>query len=500
MADQGHFQTFFYIHVYCIFIHMQTLTHTHTLDKNSQSTASSFVPSPPAAAVSGPTTSSANKDRVKDKGRDKGGGATPVSSNSKQNKNVSKSSSGAPITKHTGSSSSLSTGKPNYSNKSTPSSSKTKSSKVSPSPSSSSAKFNSKSSISHSGSNSAKPKGKPVVQASNFQDLLKTAKQNASGDKIASKLDKSACTGKLLDGAKLKEPTRSSSPVGRSLLERNHLRLKNKRSYDVMKQGMNPRGTLPGGASSGNYSAGMGLAKSSEFKSRLGSTLSPTKSNDLVRRPLRSPVTSCPPPSLPPSKHNGMRSSSQLERADKMPRQGGSFASGSTSSKARATTAPQQSTSSLSSTKGGSGGVRGSKTPFPPLSSLTPQQIQKLKAARAAAALSGGGMPPTKKKKALNPTAFYGSAAATILQRKGQPKLTASGPLKYTSSYVDEMMDYLRSEGVNGVEDLYSDEEVEEMDDFIASDDEFIDDSEDDGDYSSAIRKIFGYDRSRQVL
>ena len=106
-------------------------------------------------------------------------------------------------------------------------------------------------------------------------------------------------------------------------------------------------------------------------------------------------------------------------------------------------------------------------------------------------------MPPTKKKKALNPTAFYGSAAATILQRRGQPKLTASGPLKYTSSYVDEMMDFLRSEGVNGVEDLYSDEEDDGLEDFIASDDEFIDDSEMEGDYSSAIRKIFGYDRSR---
>ena len=108
-------------------------------------------------------------------------------------------------------------------------------------------------------------------------------------------------------------------------------------------------------------------------------------------------------------------------------------------------------------------------------------------------------MPPTKKKKPVNPAAFYGSAAASLLQRRGQPKLTASGPLKYTSSYVDEMMDFLQSEGVNGVEDLYSDEEEGEMDDFIASDDEFIDDSEEGGDYSSAIRKIFGYDRSRQV-
>lgn len=312
------------------------------------------------------------------------------------------------------------------------------------------------------------------------------------------------CAGKSpLDGAKLKEPARrSSSPVGRSLLERNHSRLKNKRSYDVMKRGINPNDSSPppppsvaGG--SGNYpSGGTSLAaKSGQLKSRLGSTVSQAKSNDLVRRPLRSPATNGPPTSLPPSKQNGMRSSSQLERVDKNPRQGGSRATASTSSmstKAQSTASP---------TKGGNdGGVRGSKTPFPPLSSLTPQQIQKLKAARAAA-LAGGGMPPAKKKKTVNPTAFYGSAAASLLQRRGQPKLTASGgPLKYTSSYVDEMMDFLQSEGLNGVEDLYSDEEEGEMDDFIASDDDFIDDSEEGGDYSSVIGKIFGYDRSRQVL
>ena len=276
----------------------------------------------------------------------------------------------------------------------------------------------------------------------------------------------------------------------------------------MMKRGINPKDSSPppppsraASGSGGNYpSGGTSLAaKSGQMKSRLGPAVSQAKSNDLVRRPLRSPGTNGPPTSLPPSKQNGMRSSSQLEQADKMSRLSGS----------RAHTAPTSSTSTkaqstASSTKGGNnnnGGVRGSRTPFPPLSSLTPQQIQKLKTARAAAALAGGGMPPAKKKKTMNPTAFYGSAAASLLQRRGQPKLTASGgPLKYTSSYVDEMMDFLRSEGVNGVEDLYSDEEEGEMDDFIASDDEFIDDSEEGGDYSSVIGKIFRYDRSRQVF
>ena len=139
-------------------------------------------------------------------------------------------------------------------------------------------------------------------------------------------------------------------------------------------------------------------------------------------------------------------------------------------------------------------GLRGTKTPsLRPPSSLTPQRLRAAQAARAAAASSA----PPVKKKVLNPNTFYGSAAARILQRKGEPKVSL--PLnKYTSSYVDEMLDYLRIEGMNGVDDLYSDEE--EMDDFIASDDDdFIDDSEDVEDYSSVIGKIFGYDRSRQV-
>ena len=345
------------------------------------------------------------------------------------------------------------------------------------------------------------------MQASNFADLLKTAKQNAFGEKGVLKSDRSTSAGKSLDGAKSKEPTRrSSSPVGRSLLERNHSRLKNKRSHDVISQGINSRGlavssahpppslSSASGASGGNYRPGTSLAaaKCGHPRSRL---VSPAKSDDLVRRPLRSPVTNGPPPLQLPSKQNGMRSSLQLERMDKMSRQSGSQRSASTSSK-------MQSTSSTKGDIGGSSGIRGSKTAFPPLSSLTPQQVQKLKAARAAALQSSGGrggsgLPPAKKRKAMNPTAFYGSAAASLLQRRGQPKLSASGPLRYTSSYVDEMMDFMGLEGVNGVEDLYSDEEDGYLDDFIASDDEFIDDSEEGGDYSSVIGKIFGYDRSR---
>ena len=201
------------------------------------------------------------------------------------------------------------------------------------------------------------------------------------------------------------------------------------------------------------------------------------------------------------AKQNGMqRKEPQLDRDSskrhdhKMSRQDGSVSTNrGTSIKGQG--AFQQSLAREMTTNK-EGGLRGTKTPsLPPPSSLTPQQIQKLRAARAARAAAASGAPPAKKK-ALNPNAFYGSAAARILQRKGEPK--RSLPLKYTSSYVDEMLDYLQMEGMNSVDDLYSDEE--EMDNFIASDDEdFIDDSEEIEDYSSAISKIFGYDRSRQV-
>ena len=337
-----------------------------------------------------------------------------------------------------------------------------------------------------------KSKVKPAPgSVSQFDDLMKTAKQNTSSDRGFSKIDRDNLTrtgksamvgGKSLNGGKLKEPPpRSSSPVGRSLLERTNPRSKNKRSYDMMMKGTNPR-LSPGLATPTTTPTSRG-GSSSAMKSVQ------TKSVDLARRPLRDPAVNSS------AKQNSIKSnSSQLdrhpeERSDKIPGRGGPFSSRGGLSKGQVTS---QSLPTSNKGAGGGGGVRGSKASLPPLSSLTPEQIQKLKAARLAAASSK--MAPPTKKKALNPNSFYGSAAARILQRKGQPKLSgASGSFKYTSSYVDEMMDYLQSEGMNGVEDLYSDEE----DDFIASDDEFIDDSEDYGNYSSVISKIFGYDRSR---
>lgn len=64
----------------------------------------------------------------------------------------------------------------------------------------------------------------------------------------------------------------------------------------------------------------------------------------------------------------------------------------------------------------------------------------------------------------------------------------------YRSTWVDEMSEYMR----NGVApDDYEDEEDSDLEDFVASDDEFLDDEMGAGqshDYSAEIRKLFRYD------
>lgn len=64
----------------------------------------------------------------------------------------------------------------------------------------------------------------------------------------------------------------------------------------------------------------------------------------------------------------------------------------------------------------------------------------------------------------------------------------------YTSTWVDEMSEYLQS---NQLE--LEEEEDSDLDGFVASDEEFLDDAEEVNDYSSEIRKIFGYDRRKYV-
>lgn len=65
---------------------------------------------------------------------------------------------------------------------------------------------------------------------------------------------------------------------------------------------------------------------------------------------------------------------------------------------------------------------------------------------------------------------------------------------RYTSTWVDEMSEYLHT---NQVASNELEEEDSDLDGFVTSDEEFLDDEEGEHDYSSEIRKIFGYDRTR---
>ena len=87
------------------------------------------------------------------------------------------------------------------------------------------------------------------------------------------------------------------------------------------------------------------------------------------------------------------------------------------------------------------------------------------------------------------PNSFYGAASARLLQEGRSAFATRRGPLKYTSTWVDEMSDYIQ----RGVcqEDCYSDDEDDDMDDFVVSGDE------EEESVSTAIRAIFGYDRRK---
>lgn len=99
---------------------------------------------------------------------------------------------------------------------------------------------------------------------------------------------------------------------------------------------------------------------------------------------------------------------------------------------------------------------------------------------------------------------FYGAANAKLLNQDRRALQTSlasrSGPVKHTSGWVSEMTEHLQERMRNGYferedceeEVLNSDEE-----DFVTSDDDFIDDGEGAEDYSATIREIFGYDKRR---
>ena len=97
-----------------------------------------------------------------------------------------------------------------------------------------------------------------------------------------------------------------------------------------------------------------------------------------------------------------------------------------------------------------------------------------------------------QKTNAVKPNSFYGQPASARLLQEGR-FATRHGPPKYRSTWVDEMSDYMRQKVYE--EEYYSSDEDEDLDDFVVSGDEEMEEGEED--VSSAIRQIFGYDRRR---
>ena len=97
----------------------------------------------------------------------------------------------------------------------------------------------------------------------------------------------------------------------------------------------------------------------------------------------------------------------------------------------------------------------------------------------------------------LKSNSFYGTPASARLITDNHSRASFRGaPMSYRSTWVDEMRDYIQHA------DAYydDDDEEEELDDFVVDDDEYGEEIEGGEDYSSAIRDIFGYDKSRYRL
>ena len=97
-----------------------------------------------------------------------------------------------------------------------------------------------------------------------------------------------------------------------------------------------------------------------------------------------------------------------------------------------------------------------------------------------------------QKTNAVKPNSFYGQPASARLLQEGR-FATRRGPVKYRSTWVDEMSDYVRQKVSE--EEYYSSDDDEDLDDFVVSGDEELEEGEED--VSSAIRQIFGYDRRK---
>lgn len=86
---------------------------------------------------------------------------------------------------------------------------------------------------------------------------------------------------------------------------------------------------------------------------------------------------------------------------------------------------------------------------------------------------------------------FYGGAHAQLSKEERPRFQTRPVSKPYQNSWVSEMSGYMQQVRDEEGEGWSEEEEEEEMDDFV------VDEVEEEGDYSSAIREIFGYDKRR---
>ena len=299
--------------------------------------------------------------------------------------------------------------------------------------------------------NSAKVKLKNPV---NFQDLMKMAQQKSSEFAEKEKLSVREST------------SRESSPLGRSLLEKTNPRLRNKRTHDMMDRSVSAEG-MPNGPV-GSQRENRKASASPKPPENVGrGSQSQRSERDVAKTSDRDKNKAGTTTSRT---HNGMArhtaTSSQSAASDK-------------ATAADRTSLPQQQRLNPKPRL-----TAADRTPLPQQQRLNPKPR-----------LTAADRTPLLNPKPRPTKSFYGAASARLIQ-DGRPKFhTRHAPMKYTSSWVDEMSDYMVSQRAGGKDEgeWYSDEEEEEdLSDFVASDD-----GDGGEEYSSAIKQIFGYDRRR---
>ena len=140
----------------------------------------------------------------------------------------------------------------------------------------------------------------------------------------------------------------------------------------------------------------------------------------------------------------------------------------------------------------GRGGVRQG---LPESALLMRERFRKELEASSRSKQTNGGTGKGTKSSAKSQS-FYGGAHAQLSKEERprfQSKRSVAAP--YQNSWVSEMSGYMQQldRGEGGEDEGWSDEEEDDLSDFV------VDEVEEGEDYSSAIREIFGYDKTRWV-